>query len=149
MINLQQFISLKIRNIFLALVLVSLVIETGFGLFILLEARKTERNQLFSEFKSILTDPINQGSHIEAYARLERYIGKNGIECISLVIDQNVPMGKCSINRAPYSIFLNNKEFLGASRVAINVWIDDSDLWKKQLVLFLVRMSYYFSVNLA
>lgn len=143
MINLQKFISLKIRNIFLALVLVSLVIETGFGLFILIEARKTERNQLFSEFKSVLRDPINQGSHIEAYARLERYIGKNGIQCISLEIDDNVPMGKCLMQQIPYSIRLNSSDFLGSGSVTINVWIDDSDLWKKQFLLFLSRTTYY------
>ncbi len=143
MTNLQHFISSKIRNIFLALAIVSIFVETGFGLYSLVESRRVARQQLFSEFKSVLKDPINQGSYIEAYARLYRYIGKDGIKCISLVVDQNVPMGKCPANIHPYEVYLDKNAFLNSINVVIKVWVDDSDLWNRQLWLFLTRISYY------
>lgn len=142
MIKLQSFISGKIRNLFIVLVVFSLLIETGFGLYTVISSREKDRLQLFEDFKYLLKDPINQGSFIEAYDRLSRFVGKNGISCISISIN-DTQMGQCNLVYDPVILNLQNHDFLNTNNVRISVWIDDSDLIWKQVWLFSIRSTYY------
>lgn len=142
MIKLQSFINSKIRNLFIVLVIISLLIETGFGFYAVTSSREKDRLQLFEDFKYLMKDPINQGSFIEAYDRLSRFVGKNGISCISISINET-PMGQCRLNYDPIIVSLNNHDFLNSNNVRISVWIDDSDLISKQVWFFSIRSIYY------
>lgn len=142
MISLNRFFNSQIRRVFAYLILVSIFIETIFSSYMLVNERTSVREGLSNELRVILKDPINQGSYIEAYSRLQQFLGINGISCISLNLNAE-HFGSCPETKGTRSVKFAKNSFFTSDQVEVIVTSDDSDIWKRQLALFVVRFTYY------
>lgn len=128
-----------------------LILNLLFEFISMTKAMNASRREVIQNYgdkiTALISEPIQLGSHLEAYNRIQSLVGKHGIKCIDFEVDGNM-YGNCEKYFKIQKVVFDNTKYFGASNIKLDVFFDTSDIIHSIIIDVLFRF-FIFAISLS